>query len=495
MKQRFLSIPNIMVAAIACLLLAPGLLASGLPTITGPVTFSKDIAPILQRTCQRCHQPDAAAPMSLITYQDVRPWAKEIKRRTLLRDRQGVMPPWFVEKDFGIQHFKNDPSLSDEELAKIAKWVDSGAPEGDPKDLPPPVDLGGNSKWTAGQPDLVLKTAWIEVKANAPDYFGELPPIPTGLLEDRYVESVEMREENDYDGKGSGRQTVGSRYVVHHLIWTVSVPGMPVSGDEFDPDTASGSWPIHEVGRNADFFPAQAGKLLRAGSVLNPYSIHTHSNGRDTKARILYGFRFYPKGYKPSERYAPRSLGDGGDVELAPDTSNQRFDAYQVLEEPTLVKSYEPHMHAAGARMCLEAIWGNTIETLNCTGYDHNWVMVYDYDDDYAPLLPKGAILHLIGYFDTTAANKNVADTRNFTGSGNMSISNMFHDNGESIALSRDQFYAEMERRKEKLHWKPGEVIIGCPLCNTNPLPVKPMSATDKPSPEKTAPAATAEGR
>jgi hypothetical protein len=133
--------------------------------------------------------------------------------------------------------------------------------------------------------------------------------------------------------------------------------------------------------------------------------------------------------------------------------------------------------------MCLEAIWGHSIETLNCTGYDHNWVIVYDYDDDYAPLLPKGTILHLIGYFDTSAANKNVADTRNFTGSGNMSISNMFHDNGESIALTEDQFFKEMERRKEKLHWKKGEVITGCPLCNTDPMPVKPISKTDKPAP------------
>jgi hypothetical protein len=387
------------------------LLAAGLPTVEGEVTFSKDIAPILQRSCQRCHQPDAAAPMSLITYKEVRPWAKAMKQRTMIRDRQGVMPPWFVEKDSGIQHFKNDPSLSDLEIAKIAKWADSGAPEGNPADLPPAVDLGGNSRWTAGEPDLVLKTAWIDVKPNAPDYFGELPGIPTGLLEDRYVQSVEMREENDFNGSG-GRQTVGSRYVIHHMIWTVNVPGMPASGEDFNPDTASLSWPIHEVGRNADFFPPEAGKLLRAGSVLNPYSIHTHSNGRETRARLLYGFKFFPKGYKPTERYAPRSLGDGGNVELAANTANQRFDAYQVLEEPTKIKSYEPHLHAAGTRMCLEAIWGHTIETLNCVGYDHNWVIVYDYDDDYAPLLPKGTILHLIGYFDTTAANKNVTDPR-----------------------------------------------------------------------------------
>jgi hypothetical protein len=459
----------------AVLLAIPGSVGAAPPPVTtDSVTFSKDIAPILQAKCQNCHQPDAAAPMSLITYEQVRPWASAIKRRTSLRGRPGAMPPWYLESNFGIQHFKDDRGLSDEQLAMIAKWVDEGAPEGDPADMPPPRELGGNSQWNAGEPDLIVKSAWIDVKANAPDYFGELPAIPTGLTEDRWVKSVEMREENDYSGEG-GRKTVGSRYVIHHLIWTVRVPGAPPTGDEFS-DTSTGSWPIHEVGRNADVFPDAAGKLLRAGSVISPFSLHSHSNGVETRARLVWGFRFFPKGYQPTQRYVGSSLGDGANLDLLADTSNQRHDAYQVLEEPTLVKSFEPHMHAAGVRACLEAIWGNTIETLNCVGYDHNWVIVYDYDDDYAPLLPKGAILHLIGYFDTTSANKNVTDSRNWRGSGNLSISNMFHENGERIALTEDQFFAEMERRKEKLHWRPGQVIPGCPLCNTEPLPVNPTN-------------------
>src|ERR1700685_3556758 len=97
-------------------------------TVAGDVTFSKDIAPILQRSCQNCHQPNSVAPMSLISYQQTRPWAKSIKERTLLRDKRGAMPPWYIEKTIGIQHYKNDPSLSDLDLAKIAKWADAGAP-------------------------------------------------------------------------------------------------------------------------------------------------------------------------------------------------------------------------------------------------------------------------------------------------------------------------------------------------------------------------------
>ncbi|MYI73951.1 MAG: cytochrome c, partial [Acidobacteria bacterium] len=119
------------------------------------VTFTNDIAPILQRSCQRCHRPDSLAPMSLIDYEEVRPWARSIKHRTGLRDKPGAMPPWYVEKDIGIQRFKNDPSLSDEEIAKIAAWADSGAPLGDPADMPPPMAFIDVDEWEIGQPDLV----------------------------------------------------------------------------------------------------------------------------------------------------------------------------------------------------------------------------------------------------------------------------------------------------------------------------------------------------
>src|SRR5438309_4480792 len=139
------------------------LVGGGLPNVPGEVTFSKDIAPILQRSCQNCHQPESLAPMSLMTYAEVRPWAKSIKARTLLRDKPGVMPPWYVERNIGIQHFKNDNSPTDLELAKIVKWVDTGAPEGNPADMPPPIEIGQNKRWTAGEPDLIVPTEWVTV--------------------------------------------------------------------------------------------------------------------------------------------------------------------------------------------------------------------------------------------------------------------------------------------------------------------------------------------
>jgi hypothetical protein len=451
-------------------LLVPAIVgAAEVSAVPDQVTFSKDIAPILQRSCQNCHQPNSVAPMSLISYKDARPWARSIKERTALRDRRGVMPPWYIEKNIGIQHYKNDPSLSDLEIAKIAKWADNGAPEGNPADMPPPKPLVDGTKWNLGEPDLVVSTPEITVKAGAPDWWGELESAPTGMTEDRYVKSVEMREVNDIPpDTGGGRATVGARYVFHHMIWTATVPGQPPS---FDIGEGTGGWPIHEVGRNADIFPENAGRLLKANSSLMFLSSHIHSNGRDTKSRLVYGFKFFPKGYKPNVRYARRGLGNGVDIDIRAGEAGQRLDAYTVLQENTKITSYEPHLHAPGIRMCLEAIWGINVQTLSCSGYDHNWVRVYDYDDDYAPLLPKGTILHIIGYMDNSPANRNVPDPRNWSGSGNRSISNMFIDLGQGLALTDEQFYTEMAQRRAKLKLTPNDVLIGCPLCNGDPIP------------------------
>src|SRR5258708_25298622 len=111
--------------------------AAAADTPTKPVTFSKDVAPIFQAKCQECHQPNSIAPMSLITFQDARPWARSIKERVATRQ----MPPWHIDPSVGVQKFKNDMSLSAEQMDTIVRWVDAGSPQGDPKDMPPPTPL------------------------------------------------------------------------------------------------------------------------------------------------------------------------------------------------------------------------------------------------------------------------------------------------------------------------------------------------------------------
>jgi hypothetical protein len=423
------------------------------------VTFSRDIAPILQRSCENCHRPGGVAPMPLVTYDQVRPWARAIKQRTGLGPHAGVMPPWYVEKNIGIQQFKDDPSLSSAEIATIATWADMGAPRGDPGQLPSPIAYDDDA-WHIGKPDLIVRTPDLVVKANAPDWWGEIQPTPVGLTEDRYVSAVEIKEVNNVKD-GGGRTTVGGRFVVHHMIYRTQVD--PSHVDPLDQTGNSVSWPVHEVGRNADFFDPRAAVLLKAGSYIVSDSLHLHSNGRDTVAHLEIGYKFMPKGYVPTYKPARFGLGNGMDIDVKAMEPNQELHAYVVLKENTKIVSFEPHLHAPGTRMCLEAIWGYNIQTLSCVGYDHNWVRDYVYADGYAPLLPKGTILHIIGYMDNSPSNKNVADPRNWSGSGNRSIANMFIDLGNRVSLTDAQFKEEMA---ERIAANPGQdVILGCPLC------------------------------
>jgi mono/diheme cytochrome c family protein len=429
----------------------------------GEVTFTRDIVPILQRSCQNCHRPDSVAPMSLLTYDEVRPYARAIKQRTSIGPHAGVMPPWYMEKNIGIQSFKNDPSLSDEEIAKIGKWVDSGAPQGNPADMPPPKTWADANTWSIGTPDLIVKLPEITVKGNSPDWWGEIPRAQVPLDEDRYVTAVEVKEFNDVDKGGNGRQTVGGRFVFHHLIYSTRMS--PDRRDADDPvDATATSWPVHEVGRNADIFGPEAARLLRAHSYIVSDSAHLHSNGRDTKSHLEIGFKLAPKGFQPKYKQASLGLGRGQDIDIDAMEPNGQLHSYAVLKQNTKLLSYEPHLHAPGVRMCLEAIWGSNIETLNCVGYDHNWVRGYTYSDDSAPLLPKGTIVHMIGYVDNSPSNKNVPDPRNWTGSGNRSVTNMFLELGNNVGLTDAQFQDEMMKRRA-LH--PGaDHFPGCPLCS-----------------------------
>jgi hypothetical protein len=479
---RFAPAKSLCLAIAAVALVAP-FATSQVPiaTPTVDVTFTKDIAQILQTHCDQCHRPNGGGPMSLLTYEDARPWARAINQRTHLGPHAGVMPPWYVERDIGIQKFKNDPSLSDEELAKIAKWATSGALRGNPADMPPPVKFADADAWVIGTPDLIVKSKEIDVSGVGADWFGSFPDMPTGMTEDRYVEAVQVREVNDVPSD-TETKTVGGRWVIHHINYSSFIPG--VSDVSESPTgkifTASGhgetNFPTHEVGRNADFFPTESGRLLAANSYLRTGSVHIHSNGRNTKAHAEFGFKFFPRGYQPVYPVARVGLASGLNIDAQPN-SKQELHAYATLKQNIKVIAFEPHLHATGVRMCLEAIWGSDIQQLSCVGYDHNWVRQYEYADDAAPLLPKGTVLHLIGFIDTTSANRNVADTRNWAGSGRRSIANMFMDLGYSVALTDEQFQAEMAKRRKVLKGR-NDYDIGCPLCWAPPL-VDPKIAAD----------------
>ena len=152
-------------------------------------TFTKDVLPILQRSCQQCHRPGSVAPMSLLTYEEVRPWARAIRDRTAQRE----MPPWYIERNVGVRQFKEDPSLTDAEILTLSSWVDAGAPRGNPADAPPPIELESLDEWRIGTPEWIVELPeeqtigdvdadrWLDIWADS------------RLTEDRYIKAVETK--------------------------------------------------------------------------------------------------------------------------------------------------------------------------------------------------------------------------------------------------------------------------------------------------------------
>ena len=198
--------------------------------------------------------------------------------------------------------------------------------------------------------------------------------------------------------------------------------------------------------------------------------MHLHANGRDTTGHIEIGFKFHPRGYVPTLKSTGVMVATNHHlIDIPAGAKDLKVTGTGVLLQNTKLTVFEPHMHAAGVRFCLEAIYGTTTETLNCAGYDHSWVLAYTYTPDVAPLLPKGTILRVVGYYDNTAANKNVVDPRNWQGGGHRSVDNMNLILGQGIAMSDEEFEAAVQERRESLGVSARQVVIGCPTCGDVP--------------------------
>jgi hypothetical protein len=206
----------------------------------------------------------------------------------------------------------------------------------------------------------------------------------------------------------------------------------------------------HEAGQNATVYPDGMGVRLATGSSL-AWRVHTHSFGEEVTVRLEVGFKFHPKGYTP--KYNLRSSAIGGmlqnnDLDIPAQSDNIRFDAVAYLRTPAKLVSFEPHLHAGGKRMCVNATLPNGIvQTLSCAGYNHNWVKTYQYADHAAPLLPAGTVIHVIAWYDNSSKNRNVIEPRNWHGVGSRSIDEMFFFLGRWVALTEDQYKEERAAR------------------------------------------------
>jgi hypothetical protein len=386
------------------------------------VTFTKDVAPIFQKSCQNCHRPGSIAPMSLLTYEDARPWARSIRQRVEARQ----MPPWHVDRTVGIRQFKDDPSLTDQEIATLVAWATAGAPRGNPADMPPPRQFDDADRWHIGKPDLIVpmpKT--FTVKPEAADWWG-IFEADSGLTEDRYIKAVEAKP------------SPGARRVVHHSVETLV---------NDDGSSGGGTLVEYAVGKNGDVFPEGSGKLMKAGAKIR-FNMHYHAIGEPVADRTEVGIVFYPKGVVPTHVITTILSPNQDDLDIPAGADNVRSDAYFKMEKPSHLVGFMPHMHNRGKRQCLEAIYPDMhVEQLNCVNYDFNWQIVYNYADEVAPLLPAGTIMHVISWHDNSAANKYNPDPRNWVGFGNRTTDDMSRHWLTFYTMSDDEFRAETAAR------------------------------------------------
>jgi hypothetical protein len=404
--------------------------AKALDVATRPVTFSKDVAPIFQKSCQTCHHPGTSAPMSLVTYEDVRPWARSIRQRVGNRD----MPPWHLDKTVGVRHYKNDRSLSDDEIATIVRWADNGAPQGNPADMPAPLAFRPEGEWFIGEPDLKVTTPTdFAMYATGPDWWID-QFADVELTEDRWIKSMEIKPSNPK--------------IVHHVVVYAIEPDAPEG-------TPESGVQLHEyaVGKYGDIFGENTGRLLKKGTRLR-YDMHYFAIGSEQHNKTTIAFKFYPKGVTPKYQVRSQAIRNVPNDELeVPPNTIVRTDGYFRLPRPARVDAFQPHMHMRGRGLTVEAIdpVNNRTQILSSVDhFDFNWHINYVYADDEAPLLPAGTVLHLIGVHDNTSANRRNPDPNMWVGFGERSVDDMLQVWLDLVYLDDAEYARLVEERKAK---------------------------------------------
>ena len=416
------------------------------------VTFSKDVSPILQSKCQSCHEPGSIGPMSLVTYQDARPWARSIKQR--VESRQ--MPPWHIDRSVGVQKFKNDMALTDEQVATVVAWVDGGALEGSPADFklkPVATTLFWQGERDGyGAPDLIVKSPEYTMPAVSQDqWWRPVSDIP--VTEPRWVRMVEIRPTN-----------LAARKIVHHSIAyhilspenaaavNQGIGGRPVSvsgsASQAAADLVNRRPQLMEwaIGKGYDRYLDGTGKLIMPGEKIS-WDQHIHAVGEEIKGGSEIGIWLYKKGEEPSKRsylVAFSGLKNGTAGLDLPPNSVAHTEGFTVLRENTIITNFQPHFHLRGKAMQVEAIFpdGRSQVISYVKDFNFNWMTNYIFKDEAAPVFPKGTIIHVTAFYDNTKANKANPDPEQWVGYGDRTVDEMAHSWMNVVYLS-DAEYAE----------------------------------------------------
>jgi hypothetical protein len=382
------------------------------------VTFTKDVAPILFKNCVACHRADHTAPMSLLSYKDARPWARSIKEKVLTR----AMPPWPADPHYG--EFSNDTSLSQREIDTIATWVDQGAKQGDPRDLPPAPQA--SDLWEIGKPDLVLamQEEW-KGEASGADENLEFS-VPTGFTEDKWVQAIEFRP--------------GNRRALHHAVVLIQTPDMmrasqssesaadggssifrtkgtnrqvrddvPVVDDgcaarrEGGGNNARFALTVYAPGRNADVWPEGTAKLIAKGSKLIFQMHYSKATGKPERDRSSVALRF---SRRPVEKMVVSLDIMNFYFRIPAGAANHEVTACSTFKKDVQITSFMPHMHVRGKDIRYEAIYtdGRRETLLSVPRYNFYWQLLYKLKKPLA--IPKGTRIAVTAHFDNSIRNQ-----------------------------------------------------------------------------------------
>ena len=407
-------------------------------------TFTKDVAPIFQAKCEACHRPDSIAPMSLVTYPESRPWARSIKERVSTRQ----MPPWHIDRTVGISEFKNDRSLSDEQIDTIVRWVDGGAPQGNPSDLPAAIDWPDASKWNfaaqfGGPPDLIVESMPFTMLAEANDAWWK-PRVATGLTQERWARAIEIRP-----------GTLAGRRITHHaiarLVQQENDPALAAANranasNGADRSRTAGTFMEWAVGKQGEIMRPGTGKLMLPESDIQ-WDIHYSAAGEEITDTAQLGVYLYPEDQAPEHRQVLHLMGTGG-VDIPPNTVAVT-QGFFPLQRGARIESFQPHMHLRGAAMSIEAIMPNgRRQMLSHVGdFNFNWHNSYVYTDDSAPLLPKGTLIKVTAWHDNTASNRSNPDPNVWVGHGDRTVDEMAHAWVNVTYFEEEDYEAEVAKR------------------------------------------------
>ncbi len=348
--------------------------------LAAEISFHRDVLPILQRRCQQCHRQGDIGPMPLLIYRDARPWAKAIREAVVLKR----MPPWSADPAYG--KFRNDLSLTPEEIRTVASWVDAGAPEGDPATAPPPRRFPEG--WRAIEPDAVFEmpVEFHVPSAGALDY--QYFAVPTNFTKDQWIEMAEVRP--------------GDRGVVHHAIVMVRSPVSDVfrRSGEYLAGYAPGMLP--QVWK-----PGQA-RLIPAGSELI-FQLHYTANGKATSDRTRIGLVFAKS--PPGHRIVAMRASNHW-LAIPPGDGDHRVEAATTIHEDAALAGMRPHMHLRGRAFEFRAVYptGESQILLRVPRYDFNWQPYY-YLETPIPL-PRGTRIECTAWYDNSPNNPRNPDPR-----------------------------------------------------------------------------------